>query len=174
MGIRDVLTKQTADTVVLFPYKDIPKKEWPVYYNDQEEWVSYPEEWRNFGYELPYPTTPRLKRLGDLTRGLSVVKKKVAVETGDPAGLANYMVHRLIKGIKILDPYKETTTSEKYDLEFKEWLEGEFTKSAFLVETLRSEYEKIGGKYKEAEDEDEGDFSEPSETTSSELKRDID
>ena len=162
------LSKNVSDNVNIFPYRDIEKKDWPLYFDADDKWVPYDEGWRNVGYVLPYPNVQRLKKLADLTRALSVSKKKMSIESGDPTSLSNYFCYQAIKGLLDYDPYTEKVKKVDFDLSTKEWLYSQFLLSTFLLETLRSEYEKIGGKYAQEEGDEEENFTPSSEDTSSE------
>lgn len=158
------LRKERSNTIVLYPYKDIPADQWPSYTTPDSKQVPYSESWREVGFILPYPTN---KRLSDLSSKFSEVALEDGVTKlhgGDPDGMAKTLVYSTIKGLKgVTENGEAINWSEK---RHQEWLFGEFQVSAWLLNTLYFAYARYAGQVKAKEGEDEENFTEPSVSTS--------
>jgi len=99
---------------------------------------------------------------------ITVADKSFKILGGDPKRAAKFLVYNLIQDIIGLTDRGERVL---YDKKTKEWLYIEFCKSSFLLSNFRSSYELIAGKVSREEKKEEENFSEPSESTSSESMR---
>lgn len=165
---RSKLSKDVSDSIIMYPYRDIPKDEWPVYFNSEGKWVPYDQDWRRVGYKVPYPTITRLQKIDRLSRHMNLAKKKVNIASGDIDGIANYYINNLIQGLYYYNEDKEKDDPESWGKQDKEWLYQQFTLSGFLLDRLNSEYQRIGGKIASEDEEEEQNFTNPSEPTLSE------
>lgn len=162
------LTKNVSNYVTIYPYREIEDEDWPAYLDEKGEWVDYGEDWREVGFRCPYPTVARLTQIRDLTQDLTVEDKSFKILGGDPKRTAKFLVYNLIQDVTGVTDQGERVLYEK---KTKEWLYSEFCKSSFLLSNFRSSYELIAGKVSREEKKEEENFSEPSETTSSESMR---
>lgn len=162
------LTKNVSNYVTIYPYREIGDEDWPTYQDEKGEWVGYDDGWREVGFKCPYPTVARLSQIRDLTQDLTVEDKSFKILGGDPKRAAKFLVYNLIQDMIGLTDRGERVL---YDKKTKEWLYNEFCKSSFLLSNFRSSYELIAGKVSREEKKEEENFSEPSETTSSESMR---
>ena len=162
------LTKNVSNYVTIYPYREIEDEDWPAYQDEKGEWVGYDDGWREVGFKCTYPTVARLTQIRDLTQDLTVEDKSFKILGGDPKRAAKFLVYNLIQGIIGLTDRGERVL---YDKKTKEWLYNEFCKSSFLLSNFRSSYELIAGKVTREDKKEEENFSEPSESTSSESMR---
>lgn len=173
MGLnRNKISKDVSDIITLYPYRDIEREDWPVYYNSEEKWVPYDEDWRRVGFKLPYPTITHLQKIDRLSRNMNVAKRKVRINSGDVDGIANYYINNLIQGMFYYNEDKDIGEPEPWGKQDKDWLYQQFTLSGFLLDRLNSEYQRVGGKLKDEDEDDEVNFSQRSENTSSESTQD--
>ena len=155
------LSLDNADSIVLFPYKEVKEDDWPTYVNSDDKRVPIPEGWRHVGYRYPYPTPKRVHKVRELSSGLSMSGKgdEVNIRTGDPDKLAKHLAHSLIKSVVHLDPSTGNTKERTLDKTLREWLGGEFQKSNFLLSGAYLEYLREGEKSVEADKQEEENFS---------------
>ena len=155
------LSLDNADSIVLFPYKEVKEDDWPTYVNSDGKRVPIPEGWRYVGYRYPYPTPKRVHKVRELSSGLSMSGKgeEVNIRTGDPDKLAKHLAHSLIKSVVRPDPSTGKTKEQTLDNSLREWLCGEFQKSNFLLSGAYLDYLREGEKSVEAENQEEENFS---------------
>lgn len=161
------LSIDNAESIVLFPYEEVKKEDWPTYVNSEGKRVPIPEGWRYVGYRYPYPTPRRTHKIRELSSGLSMSGSgdEVNIKTGDPDKLANHLANNLIKSVVRKDPETGKTKEQTLGDPLKEWLGGEFHKSAFLLSGAYLDYLREGGKTAEQESLEEEVFTGPSEGT---------
>jgi hypothetical protein len=157
------LTKAVSNYITLYPYKEVDIDQWPVYQNEEGEWVKYDEGWRDIGFKCPYPTVARLTQVRDLMSDMTVEDRSFKIHGGDPKRAAKFFVYNLIQDVIGLTNEGERVL---YDKDTKEWLYNQFCNSSFLLSNFRSSYEIIAGKTVEKAKEEEGDFLPKSENTS--------
>ena len=156
------LSLDNADSIVLFPYKEVKEDDWPTYVNTEGKRVPIPEGWRHVGYRYPYPIPRRVHKVRELSSGLSMSGKgnEVNIKTGDPDKLAKHLAHSLIKSVVYRDPSTGKTKREQtLDNSLREFLCGELQKSNFLLSGAYVDYLREGEKSVEAENQEEENFS---------------
>lgn len=154
------LSLHNADSIVLFPYREVKEEDWPTYVNSDGNRVPIPKGWRYVGYRYPYSTPKRVHRVRELSSGLSMSGKgeEVNIKTGDPDRLARHLAHSLIKSVVRLDPSTGKTEEQTLDNRLREWLSGEFQKSNFILSGAYVDYLREGEKSVEAEKQEEENF----------------
>ena len=87
------LSIDNAESIVLFPYKDVKDDDWPTYINSEDKRVPIPKGWRYVGYRFPYPDVKRTHSVKELSSGLSMKEsgEEVNIRTGDPDKLAKHL-----------------------------------------------------------------------------------
>lgn len=158
------LRKDRANTIVLYPYKEVKEEDWPVYTDTKGNQTRYDEGWREIGFILPYPTNKRLSELSGKFSEVALEDGVTKLHGGDPDGLAKTLVYSTIKGLKGVTENGEPINWE--EKRHKDWLFGEFQVSAWLLNTLYLAYTRYAGQVKAKEGEDEENFTEPSGSTS--------
>ena len=161
------LSIDNADSIVLFPYKDVEPDNWPTYINSEGKRVPIPKGWRHVGYRYPYPTVKRVHAVRELSSGLSMTGsgEEVNIKTGDPEKLARHLTHNLIKSVVRPDSSTGKTREQTLDNSLREWLCGEFQKSSFLLSGAYLDYLREGGKAAEGEAREDEVFTGPSAGT---------
>ena len=161
------LSIDNAESIVLFPYKDVKDDDWPTYINSENKRVPIPKGWRYVGYRYPYPNVKRTHAVKEVSSGLSMKEsgKEVNIRTGDPDRLAKHLTYNLIKSVVRKDPSTGKTREQTLDNSLREWLCGEIRKSSFLLSGAYLDYLREGGKAAETEAQEEEVFTQLSETT---------
>ncbi len=161
--IREV-EKSVPESYIIYPYKKIDKRFWATYINKEGKEVPYSDFWRVVGFQVPFPDIHKLHIIRNLKSGLSIADQAARIDAKDPERLANFFCYQLIQGVIGLE---DNGAPIDYRIQkWKDWLYAQFSKSSFLTNNFRIEYEELGGSFVKEEQEQDANFLAQSGDTS--------
>ncbi len=153
-------------TLDVFPYEDIEDKDWPKYFCEKDRQLKpMPEEWKQIGYRVHYPTGARRSRLSEVTgQFMYNTSGDSYLKLQNPKEVSKFLTEHLVKSLLQKNASGVDVMGEYTKVE-KAFLMKQFNIFPLLLNSLVTAYSSYGEKKEKDLEQDAENFSERSEAT---------
>lgn len=154
--------KDTPDTIVIHPWRDMKDEDFPVYIDGDGVPKKYDYGWREISFLVPYPTVSRLNYITNLARDLSIGDGAAHIASKEPIPLVKHLVYSLIQDVYGLEEDGRAINWNDKSNKYKDMLFDQFKSSSFLFGNFRTCYERAAGYYQSVEEEQDAELKKKS------------